>query len=97
LWAKGSPRPLLNALEKAASPANYRRSERSMSHRLRANRIHLIARKLRELARISREFPLEEFHLSIRATDAVAVSLDVASASARASQQLGWALRSPLR
>src|SRR5437867_1266793 len=41
-----------------------------------------------ELARVSREFLPEEFHLPIRTTDAVAVLLDAAAASVKASPQL---------
>ena len=37
---------------------------------------------------LPREFPPEEFHLPIRTTEAVAVSLDAVSASAKASPQL---------
>src|SRR5881296_1941846 len=49
-----------------------------------------------ELARVSREFPPEEFHLPLPTTDAVAVSLDAVSASVKASPPLESALRSLL-
>ena len=41
-----------------------------------------------ELARVTREFPHEEFHFPLRTTDAAAVLLDAAAALARVSLRL---------
>ena len=41
-----------------------------------------------ELARVTREFPHEEFHFPLRTTDAAAVLLDAAAALATVSPRL---------